>query len=411
VNQLGASGSGTDYYTDVGTFSLSVNTEACNWAMTVATNPSGPVATPVTFSSAQIGTSGETEQFTVYGPWTMAWNYICPSSGNFGVYINGSDDIGPNELGHGGSGTDFYTDSGTFSLGVNTDACTWQVTISGSAPPPPPPPPTSPPPPSAPSGHGYWLVGSDGGIFSFGSAQFEGSAGNLPLQRPVVGITPTPDRAGYWLVASDGGVFAYGDTTFHGSIPGLGIAPAGSGNPNSLSAPIVGMVPSADGGGYFMVGADGGVFAFGDAHFSGSCPSIGACSGAAVAVMPDASGNGYWLVTTNGNVYAFGDAPSFGQPPAFINSVTSAVRTPDGLGYWILTSDGAVYQFGDANFFGSPLVVDPSSIWTAIFTTSDGKGYWVSSADGTVNAYGDAPNDGGANSYRLNGPIIAATGS
>jgi photosystem II stability/assembly factor-like uncharacterized protein len=30
-----------------------------------------------------------------------------------------------------------------------------------------------------PAAHGYWLVGSDGGIFSFGSAQFEGSAGNL----------------------------------------------------------------------------------------------------------------------------------------------------------------------------------------------------------------------------------------
>ena len=33
----------------------------------------------------------------------------------------------------------------------------------------------------------------------------------------------------------------------------------------SLNAPIVGMVPSNDGGGYFMVASDGGVFAFGDA--------------------------------------------------------------------------------------------------------------------------------------------------
>ncbi|HEY1829387.1 MAG TPA: G1 family glutamic endopeptidase, partial [Acidimicrobiales bacterium] len=62
---------------------------------------------------------------------------------------------------------------------------------TGSAPPvtssPPPtitssPPPTTSPPPG---GHGYWLVGSDGGIFSFGSAQFYGSTGNLRLQRPV----------------------------------------------------------------------------------------------------------------------------------------------------------------------------------------------------------------------------------
>ena len=43
------------------------------------------------------------------------------------------------------------------------------------------------------STHGYWLVGHDGGIFSFGSAQFYGSTGNLHLQRPVVGITPTAE--------------------------------------------------------------------------------------------------------------------------------------------------------------------------------------------------------------------------
>ena len=76
--------------------------------------------------------------------------------------------------------------------------------------------------------HGYWLVGSDGGIFAFGSAQFHGSTGSLRLQRPVVGITPTADRGGYWLVASDGGVFAFGDAGFYGSLPGLGFAPAGT---------------------------------------------------------------------------------------------------------------------------------------------------------------------------------------
>jgi hypothetical protein len=260
--------------------------------------------------------------------------------------------------------------------------------------------------------HGYWLVGSDGGIFSFGTATFEGSAGNLQLQRPVVGITPTPDRGGYWLVASDGGVFSYGDTTFHGSIPGLGIAPAGSSDPPRLSAPIVGMVPSSDDDGYFMVAADGGVFAFGDAHFAGSCPAIGGCSGAAVAVMPDASGGGYWLVTATGHVYDFGDAISYGAPGPQNVPATSAVRTPDGGGYWILFANGAVAAYGDAANLGAPVGatggIDPA---TAIFTTSDGGGYWVAAANGTVYSFGDAPNDGGANVFHLNGPIIAATGS
>ncbi len=184
-----------------------------------------------------------------------------------------------------------------------------------------------------PPPHGYWLVGSDGGIFTFGNAQFYGSTGNLRLQRPVVGIVPTSDRGGYWLDASDGGVFAFGDAGFYGSIPGLGLHPAGSGLPNSLNAPVVGIVPSADGGGYFMVASDGGVFAFGDAKFEGSCPGMGGCAGAAVAVMPDATGNGYWVVTQTGDVYTFGDAQYFGGPGNVGSPVTSAVRTPDGRGY------------------------------------------------------------------------------
>jgi hypothetical protein len=41
-------------------------------------------------------------------------------------------------------------------------------------------------------GHGYWLVGSDGGIFAFGDATFHGSMGGKHLDRPVVAIAPTP---------------------------------------------------------------------------------------------------------------------------------------------------------------------------------------------------------------------------
>ena len=264
---------------------------------------------------------------------------------------------------------------------------------------------------SSTSSHGYWLVGSDGGIFTFGSAQFYGSMGSTVLQRPVVGIVPTKDDGGYWLDASDGGVFSFGDTQFYGSIPGLGLHPAGSGLPNSLNAPIVGMVPSNDDGGYFMVASDGGVFAFGDAHFAGSCPGIGGCSGAAVSVMPDASGNGYWLVTRTGNVYTFGDAHNFGSPGAQTVPVTSAVRTPDGGGYWILFANGVVAPYGDAGKYGEAAGafggLNPA---TAIFTTSDGAGYWIASANGTVDQYGDAPNDGGMAGAHLNGAIIAATG-
>jgi hypothetical protein len=271
---------------------------------------------------------------------------------------------------------------------------------------------SAPSPAQVSSAHGYWLVGSDGGIFTFGSAQFYGSTGSLHLQRPVVGMTPTGDRNGYWLVASDGGIFSFGNAAYFGSIPGLGIAPAGtSGTTNRLNAPIVGMVPSADDGGYFMVASDGGVFAFGDAKFEGSCPGIGGCSGQAVAVVPDATGNGYWLMTATGHVYTFGDATNYGSPGSQGAVVTSAVRTADGQGYWILLANGTVDAYGDATSMGAPTGqtggLNPAS---AIFATSDGAGYWVASASGAVYNYGDAPNDGSMAGKQLNGAIIAATG-
>jgi hypothetical protein len=227
----------------------------------------------------------------------------------------------------------------------------------------------------------------------------------------VVGITPTSNDGGYWLVGADGGIFSFGNAGFYGSIPGLGIAPAGSSSPKRLNAPIVGMVPSADGGGYFMVASDGGVFAFGDAKFEGSCPGIGGCSGAAVAVMPDASGNGYWLVTATGHVYAFGDAVNYGAPGPQAVPVAAGVRTKDGGGYWLLFANGAVAPYGDASNLGGPVgALGASDSAAAIFTTSDGAGYWVASADGSVYTYGDAPNDGSMAGQHLNGSIIAGTG-
>jgi hypothetical protein len=402
LNNVG--GSGTDYYYDAGTFSLIIF-GPCVWQISISTNASASLATPVTFTSTTMGGWGETQRVTVYAPW-LTWSVgSCHLSrpNFFEVAINGSQaDTGPSQYGAvaGGGGVDHYTDSGIFNLTIGSD-CDWSISINGSP----------------PSPHGYWLVGSDGGIFSFGSAQFYGSTGSLRLQRPAVGIVPTPDHGGYWLDATDGGVFAFGDAGFYGSIPGLGLHPAGSGLPHSLNAPIVGMVPSADGGGYFMVASDGGVFAFGDARFDGSCYQIGGCSGSAVAVMPDRFAGigydyeGYWLVTQTGNVYAFGNIPNYGAPGSLGVPVTSAERIPDGFGYWILFGSGAISDFGDAGNFGSPGgTLGGLNYASAFFATVLGNGYWVTSTTGQVFNFGDAPNDGSMSGTRLNGAIIAGTG-
>ena len=106
---------------------------------------------------------------------------------------------------------------------------------------------------ASPSGRGYWLAASDGGVFAFGDARFAGSTGALRLNRPVVGMAATAGGRGYWLVASDGGVFAFGDAVFAGSTGGL-----------TLARPVVGMAAGAPdaGGGYWLVASDGGIFAF-----------------------------------------------------------------------------------------------------------------------------------------------------
>jgi hypothetical protein len=260
--------------------------------------------------------------------------------------------------------------------------------------------------------HGYWLVGHDGGIFSFGQAAFYGSTGNLRLQRPVVGITPTMDHKGYWLVGSDGGVFAFGNAGYYGSIPGLGIAPAGSRTEPRLNAGIVGIVPSADGRGYFMVAADGGVFAFGDAQFEGSCPGIGGCGSRAVAVVPDGTGHGYWLVTAQGHVQTFGNAHNYGQPGRKAVPIASAARTANGGGYWILYRDGVVFRYGNAENHGSlpEKATHGYDVATTIFPTADDAGYWIATSFGAVYPFGDAPALGDMAGHHLNGFIIGGVG-
>ena len=45
-----------------------------------------------------------------------------------------------------------------------------------------------------PDGGGYWLVAADGGVFAYGDAAFDGSAGGIRLAAPVVGIAARPGR-------------------------------------------------------------------------------------------------------------------------------------------------------------------------------------------------------------------------
>jgi hypothetical protein len=217
---------------------------------------------------------------------------------------------------------------------------------------------------ASPSGQGYWIVASDGGIFTYGDAGFFGSAGNIPLNAPIVGMAATPDGGGYWLVASDGGIFSYGDAVFHGSTGGM-----------RLNAPIVGVAGTRDGGGYWLVASDGGIFSYGDAVFHGSTGGI-RLNQPIVGMAASADGGGYWLVASDGGIFSYGAAPflgSMGGTPLVARIVGMAASAS---GYWMAAADGGVFTFGTP-FLGSMGGQPLSNPVRSIAATPDGGGYWL----------------------------------
>ncbi len=244
--------------------------------------------------------------------------------------------------------------------------------------------------------HGYWTVARDGGVFTFGDAQFYGSMGNQHLNQPVVGMAGTEDAGGYWLVAKDGGIFAFGDAGFYGSTGSL-----------RLNAPIVGMQATPSGHGYWLVASDGGIFAFGDAQFYGS--TGGAPIGQnVVGMVATADGHGYWLVGDRGAVFPFGNASSLGTQSVPSNSpVVGLAPTPDGGGYWLSTEDGGVFTYGNAQFRGSMGGKPLNQPMVGIGATSDGGGYWQVASDGGIFTFGNAIYDGSMGGSPLNSPMAA----
>ena len=256
-------------------------------------------------------------------------------------------------------------------------AATPEVTVAAPAPAPAPPA-------AAPDPAGYWIVGTDGGVYAYGTAAFKGSTGALKLNRPMVGMAPTPTGQGYWLVASDGGIFSFGDATFRGSTGAM-----------TLNKPIVGMASTPSGRGYWLVASDGGIFAFGDAAFRGSTGAM-TLNKPIVGMAPTGTGQGYWLVASDGGIFAFGDATFAGSTGnlRLVRPITGMAAAPSGRGYWMTASDGGLFAFGDAKFFGAArdriTVPEQGRGVVAIVPTKSGAGYWQVSASGKVFAFGDA---------------------
>ena len=216
------------------------------------------------------------------------------------------------------------------------------------------------------------------------------------LNKPIVGMAPTGDGKGYWNVASDGGLFAFGDAHFHGSMGG-----------RPLNRPIVAMAATRSGDGYWEVASDGGLFAFGNAGFFGSTgaihlnrPVVG------MAATPD--DRGYWLVASDGGIFAFGDAHFYGSTGNLTlnRPVVGMATTPDGRGYWLVASDGGIFAYGDAGFYGSTGSITLNRPVVGMTVAPGGGGYWFVASDGGIFAFGDARFYGSMGGRPLNEPVV-----
>jgi len=279
------------------------------------------------------------------------------------------------------------------------------------------------------NGQGYIIAAEDGGIFNFGNASFDGNTytdgitglgGSHPLNAPIVGMAMDPTGNGYWLVGKDGGVFNFGAAASYGSTYTYGLTGLGGSHP--LNAPIVGMAADPQGGGYWLVAADGGVFNFGSAKFYGSTYTYGLTglggshplNAPIVGIIPTPNGGGYWLIAKDGGVFDFGDAAFYGSTYTYgltglggshpLNApIVGGAAAPDGQGYWLVGRDGGVFDFGSAKFYGSTYTYGLTGLGgshplnapiVGMAADPQGGGYWLVGSDGGVFNFGDAPFEG-----------------
>jgi hypothetical protein len=216
---------------------------------------------------------------------------------------------------------------------------------------------------------------------------------------PVVGMAPTSDGGGYWLVGANGSVQAFGDATWQGDLSGL-----------ALNKPIVGMAPTSDGKGYWLDASDGGIFSFGDAQFYGSMggshlnqPMV------SMASVPD--GHGYWMVAADGGIFSFGDAQFYGSMGgAQLNQPVHGMAVDMATGgYWLVASDGGIFSF-NAPFHGSTgnLVLNKPIV--EMEASPSGAGYRFVAADGGIFSF-NLPFEGSLGNNPPADPIVGMSAS
>ena len=203
-------------------------------------------------------------------------------------------------------------------------------------------------------------------------------------------------RSGYWMVGADGTVYRFGDAAWYGN-PALGRAEA------------VDIEPSPSGKGYWVVDTAGRVFAFGNALSFGNLDPSRLRAGEQVTSLSARKPEpGYLLFTSKGRVFAIGpdgqnERPGVGHV-TLNGPVLDSVVTPSGQGYYMVASDGGIFTFGDAAFHGSMGGRKINAPVQSLVPDGDGDGYWMVASDGGIFAF-RAGFNGSMGATRLNRPV------
>ena len=158
------------------------------------------------------------------------------------------------------------------------------------------------------------------------------------LARPIVAMATTANGTGYWVVAADGGVFSF-NAPFYGALAGW-----------PLAQPVIGMTATPSGTGYWIVDRRRLGVPFGDAqalrHRCRTCTSTRRSSRSSPAPAARATG------CTRPTAACSRSAPraSTARPAACVSNapVVGMASTPSGKGYWLVAADGGIFSFGDA---------------------------------------------------------------
>ena len=198
-----------------------------------------------------------------------------------------------------------------------------------------------------PDGRSYYTVDTARVVQVFNdagaSAVTYGDLSGTVLNSPLVDIVVNTTGNGYWLISADGAVFAFGMAALHGSANG-----------SPLPAPIVGAVRTV--GGYAMVDSGGTVYSFSGANTM--VTFAGASNGLAVdlAVNP---GGGFFVLDVDGTVHGVGGATAIGNATVTPGTSAVSISAVTSGGYRVLIDDGTVQSFG------APAITSPALTPTA----------------------------------------------